>query len=143
MLLTIWETEWMSYILMALALGISGLITYAFTLLNTWLSTKIKNAKVKEVLRLVTDTIQSVVQSIQQTFVSTLKANGKFDKEAQKEALAKAIEQIKLMVSEEAKALIEELYGDFETWITMQVESMVGVMFNHTENSVTIKTINE
>ena len=91
MLLSIMEQEWFQIILGALSLGVAGLITWAFTMFQAWLNSKIKNEKLRAVLDAALDVIQKSVLAIQQTFVEQLKKDGKFDKEAQKEALKKSV----------------------------------------------------
>jgi hypothetical protein len=125
MLLSIMEQEWFQIILGALALGVAGLITWAFTIFQAWLNTKIKNEKLRAVLDAVLDIIQKSVLAIQQTFVEQLKKDGKFDKEKQQEALKKAVDLALSNISAEAKKILEENFGNLEDWLTMQIEALV------------------
>jgi hypothetical protein len=125
MLLSIMEQEWFQIILGALALGVAGLITWAFTIFQAWLNTKIKNEKLRAVLDAVLDIVQKSVLAIQQTFVEQLKKDGKFDKEKQQEALKKAVDLALSNISAEAKKILEENFGNLEDWLTMQIEALV------------------
>jgi len=141
--LSIWETEWMSYIFMAFAMGVAGLITYGFTLFNAWLKTKIKNEKMKKLLSAMTTIIESAVQSVQQSFVSQLKKDGKFDKEAQKQALNLAIMKVKHKVTAETQLAIAEFFGDFDEFIEDQIEAYIGLWLEHESISSTKHVIKE
>ncbi len=121
----------MQIILTAFAAGIAGLVTYGFTLLNAWIKSKIKNEKIRALLDVTLEVTESVVLSVQQTFVDQLKKDGKFDSAAQKEAFNMAFERAKAMISEEARVTLESLYGDFNTWLTVQIEALVQSMFVH------------
>jgi uncharacterized protein YycO len=125
MLLSIMEQEWFQIILGALALGVAGLITWAFTIFQAWLNTKIKNENLRAVLDAVLDIVQKSVLAIQQTFVEQLKKDGKFDKEKQQEALKKAVDLALSNISAEAKKILEENFGNLEDWLTMQIEALV------------------
>ena len=69
--------------------------------------------------------IGNVVLTVSQTYVDTLKSNGSFTKEAQEEAKNKAIEIANKLITEESKNAIIILYGDFDVYISTQIESFV------------------
>lgn len=136
MLLSIMEQEWFQIILGALSLGVAGLITWAFTMFQAWLNSKIKNEKLRAVLDAALDVIQKSVLAIQQTFVEQLKKDGKFDKEAQKEALKKSVNLALANLSDEAKKILEENFGNLEEWLTMQIEALVLKLPGHSRDTV-------
>lgn len=138
MLLSIMEQEWFQIILGALSLGVAGLITWAFTMFQAWLNSKIKNEKLKSVLDVALDVIQKSVLAIQQTFVEQLKKDGKFDKEAQKEALRKSINLALANLSDEAKKILEENFGNLEDWLIMQIEAIVSQLPGHSRDQVIV-----
>lgn len=138
MILTIWETQWMQIVLTALATGFAGLVTYAFTLLNAWLKTKIKNEKLQKLIEVMSSVIETAVQSVFQTFVSQLKTDGKFDKEAQKKALEMTITKAKANITAEARAEIEEFFGDFDAWLEDQIEAYISLALPHKSDSVIV-----
>ena len=139
MLLNILEQEWFTIVLKALAIGLAGLITWAFTLFQAWLNTKIKNEKLKAVLDAALEIIQKSVLAIQQSFVSQLKNDGKFDEDKQKEAFRKAYQLAITSISDESKKLIEANFGDLEQWLTTQIEAFVGSLSGHSENQTRIE----
>ena len=69
--------------------------------------------------------VEQAVLYVMQTYVDSLKAAGKFDKEAQAEALLKAKEAASELISGEAQSIIEEAYGDFDTWLSTRIEQTV------------------
>jgi hypothetical protein len=124
-LVAFYETEWFGIIMTAIAMGIAGLITWCFAALQAWLKTKVKNEKLQKVLSAVLDAIRAAVLSVQQTFVAQLKKDGKFDAEKQKEALHMALDSSMKMLSDEAKVILKETFGDVELWMTTQIEALV------------------
>lgn len=138
MLLSIMEQEWFQIILGALSLGVAGLITWAFTMFQAWLNSKIKNEKLRAVLDVALDVVQKSVLAIQQTFVEQLKKDGKFDKEAQKEALRKSINLALANLSDEAKKILEENFGNLEDWLIMQIEALVLKLPGHSRDQVIV-----
>lgn len=119
------EQAWFNGILVAVGVGVSALIAWGFATFQAWLSSKIKNEKVKQVSMFMLDLIQDVVSYVTQTFVEQLKKDGKFDKAAQEQALALALERVKANMTTEAHKVLEELYGDVDTWLTTQVEAII------------------
>lgn len=86
---------------------------------------KIKNEKVQIVLGQVTDVITSTVQTTTSTYVKELKANNLFDADAQKEAFKRTYEAVTKQLTDDAKKIIIETYGDVETYLTNQIEQKV------------------
>jgi len=140
MLLSIFEQEWFQVILGAIALGIAGIITWAFKLFQVWLSSKIKNEKVRAAVIAVTEVVEKSVLSIQQTFVDQLKKDGKFDKDKQTEALNKAINLAISLISEETKRVITENFGSFEELLLTQIEAFVLKLPGHSRDSVIVSS---
>lgn len=124
-LVSILEQEWFGIILASLATGIAGIITYMLSLVLAWLSGKVKDEKIKRILNITHDLIASSVNAVQQTMVSQLKKDGKFDKEAQKRAFEKVMLEVKENTSQETKKIITEVFGDFDMWLSNQIESLI------------------
>ena len=64
---------------------------------------------------------------VNQVYTDALKAENKFDKESQKTAFNRAYEEAANMISAEAKNLIETLYGSFDRWLRVKIESSVNM----------------
>ena len=86
---------------------------------------KVKNEKVQLILGQVTDMITSAVQTTTSTYVKELKANNLFDANAQKEAFKRTYEAVIKQLTNDAKKIIAETYGDVETYLTNQIERKV------------------
>ena len=112
-------------ILIALGTGLAALVTWGFTMLQAWLSKKIKDDKLRLISNTVLDLIRDSVLFVNQTIVEQLKKDGKFDAEAQHLALSKALERVKANLTKESLAILTELYGDVETWLQTQIEAFV------------------
>lgn len=122
MLLSIFQNE---HVINALGLVLAGIITYAFALFRAWLTTKIKNEKLRTAVEKATKVAEASMLLIQQTFVDQLKKDGKFSKEKQLIALEKAKLQARKLITDETKKIIEENYGPFEDWLEVQIEALI------------------
>lgn len=84
-----------------------------------------ENELIDKYVGIAADTISACVLATNQTYVDTLKAQGKFDAEAQKEAFQKTADAVKTLLSDEAKTILSEAFGDLEVYITTQIEASV------------------
>lgn len=94
-------------------------------------STIIEEAAKDEATRkLVTDALSGVMDAVfyvNQTFVDILKAKGEFTEEAWETARKKAYNTALLTISEEAKKVITQIYGSFDQWLQLKIESSVNM----------------
>lgn len=67
----------------------------------------------------------SSVQTITQTYVESLKKENAFTEEAQKEAFNKCLTLIKDQLTPELTEYIKNNFGDMETYLKTQIESMI------------------
>lgn len=114
------------YILITAAVPV--LITYVCKFLYAkWTESKvnIKNEQIQGTLDKVTNMVLDVVQATNQTFVDSLKKNGEFTKEAAIEAFNKSKETVVKMLSDDAVAIITEVYGDIDVYLDTLIESLV------------------
>ena len=110
--------------------AIPVIVTYVVKTLKAHIEAKIadvNNKDVAEYLTQICDIISQVVTSTTQTYVDALKAQGKFDANAQKQAFEKTKTAILSMLSEEARDLLEKLYGDVDTWLETKIEQEVKI----------------
>lgn len=125
----LFEQEWFVNLLgilaTAIGAGLSTLIGLWFKRLADNVKAKTDNEKVSEVLHRALNLVQDAVLTVQQTFTEQLKKDGKFDKEQQKIALQKAMDIILANLTEEAKDILNEIYGDIYKWLEVQVESTI------------------
>lgn len=101
------------------------LITFLGVKLTQWLNTKIKGEKERNLLTKITEIITNNVASTFQTFVESLKKENKFDLNVQAQALRKTKESIFNELSDEAIQYIDNNFGDFNEWITTQIEATI------------------
>lgn len=71
--------------------------------------------------------VMDAVLYVNQVYTDSLKASGKFDKAAQEEAFNRAYAEAMNMISDEAKKVIEGLYGSFDKWLQIKIESSVNM----------------
>lgn len=89
------------------------------------LSASIKDRTAQKYVNMACSAALQAVEYTTQTYVDALKASGQFTKEAQVEALTKAKTVAESMITEDAKKIIAEAYGDFDVWIYTKIEQLV------------------
>lgn len=130
-LFNIWTQDWFQTIIGAVAVGLAALIGLAFNKLIKFLEQKGLDTKYARVLASVSKLIQDAVLMVNQTFVSQLKKDGTFLPEKQKEALVLATEAVVANLTEEARTVLSEVYGDVNAWIIVQIEAIINKMLPH------------
>ncbi len=69
--------------------------------------------------------VMDAVLYVNQVYTDSLKVSGTFDREAQDKAYNRAYAEAMLMISEETKKIIGELYGSFDHWLQQKIEASV------------------
>lgn len=108
--------------------AIPVLVTFLVKLLKAkadQTTTKISNDLARQYLQEAIDAVLQAVTYVSQTYVDSLKKQGKFDAEAQKKAFSTAKEIALQLLTEDAKNLITELYGDITVWLDTKIEQTV------------------
>lgn len=86
--------------------------------------------KNEDMSNLVKDALADVMDAVlyvNQTYTDALKKQGEFTKEAQEEAFNLAYTEAMNMISDGAKKVIEEMYGSFDKWLALKIESSVNM----------------
>lgn len=107
------------------------LITWCGTELVKYIQTKTNNVKANEYLTMAANIVTNAVKAVFQTYVESLKKNGTFTKEAQDEALRQARDAVKRQINDDVRNYITTNYGDFNNWLTSQIESTINTLKNH------------
>ena len=127
-------SELINYVLyVVLTVIIPVVATYVVNLIKA----KIKESNVIEeatknenMSNLVKDALSDVMDAVlyvNQIYTDSLKASGKFDEQAQKEAFNRAYIEAMNMISDSAKEVITEMYGSFDKWLKLKIESSVNM----------------
>lgn len=114
------------YILITAAVPV--LTTYICKFLyEKWSSNKqvVNNQHIQDILDQVISMALTCVVAVNQTFVDELKKKGEFNTEAAKEAFGMCKTMAMKMLSEEAKKIIQNTYGDVDTYLDTLIESLV------------------
>lgn len=74
---------------------------------------------------IVEDAIVKSVLMTNQIFVDKLKGENLFNEAAQKEAFNMTKDQVLAIITDSQKSLIESAVGDFDKWLTAQIEAYV------------------
>lgn len=112
-------------IILPLATALIGLLIAWLNQKRTELGAKIKDSTAKKYYDLATTAVLQAVQHTTQTYVDNLKSTGAFSKDAQIEAFERSKLLATAMISQSAKEIISEAYGDFDTWLATQIEATV------------------
>jgi hypothetical protein len=113
--------------------AIPVLVTYLVKFLKAkadQATVKIDNELIKIYLNEATDAVLQAVTYTAQTYVDSLKKQGKFDKEAQEQAFNTAKDVALKLLTEEAKRMITDLYGDLTVWLDTKIEQTVNEQKN-------------
>ena len=86
-----------------------------------------KNEDLSKIVDGALSDVMDAILYINQIYVDSLKSSGKFDKKAQAEAFNRAYVEAMNMISDEAKKVIEQLYGSFDKWLKLKIESSVNM----------------
>lgn len=108
--------------------AIPVLVTFLVKLLKAkadQTTTKINNELARQYLQEAIDAVLQAVTYVSQTYVDSLKKQGKFDAEAQKKAFTTAKDIALQLLTEDAKNLITDLYGDLTVWLDTKIEQTV------------------
>ena len=86
-----------------------------------------KNEDLSKIVEGALSDVMDAVLYVNQIYTDSLKASGKFDKAAQEEAFNRAYVEAMNMISEEAQKVITQLYGSFDKWLRLKIESSVNI----------------
>lgn len=127
-------SEVLNYILyVILTVILPVMATYVVNLIKA----KIKESNViadathnENLSKIIENTLSDVMDAvlyINQIYVDALKSSGKFDKDAQKNAFNRAYVEAMNMISDESKKIIEQVYGSFDKWLKLKIETSVNM----------------
>ncbi len=86
-----------------------------------------ENENLNHIMKEALASVMDAVLYVNQTYTDTLKNKGEFDKTAQKEAFDKAYSAASNMIAVKSKNIICDLYGSFDQWLRLAVESSVNM----------------
>lgn len=109
----------------AIGIVITGLATWATTILVQWLNSKIKNRELAEFAEMVLVVTTDAVKATYQCYVESLKGTDAWTEEAQEQALKQALNMILTELSEGAIKYIQETHGDVQTYLHTLIHSIL------------------
>lgn len=104
---------------------------------------KINNELARQYLQEAIDSVLQAVTYTSQTYVDSLKTQGRFDVDAQKVAFATAKEVALALLTNEAKKMIADLYGDINVWLDTKIEQTVKEQKTFTIGTAVLEPIKE
>lgn len=118
-------TQLFEIVLIPLAIAITKFLIGFLAAKRDEIKSRTENDLAKKYIDMITDTITRCVIATNQTYVDTLKKQGSFDKEAQSLAFDMTYHAVVQILSEDAKAYIEETTGDMKIYLTQLIEAEV------------------
>ena len=106
------------------------LISTAGTQLIKFINSKIKNNELAKQLATATTIVTNAVRVVFQTFVDTLKKNLIFDFFVFFYLLTRTKNIAGSQITEDTKSYIEDNYGDFNNWLTIQIQATIDLLKN-------------
>ncbi len=116
---------------------LTAIVPVVIVFIANFINAKIKESNIianatknEDLTKLVEGALSDVMDAVlyvNQVYTDSLKANGTFDKTAQQEAFNRAYVESINMISFEAKKAIEKLYGSFDKWLQIKIESSVNM----------------
>lgn len=86
-----------------------------------------KNENVSNLIKEALNNVMDAVLYVNQTFTDSLKKKGEFNEEAWEEAKKKAYNAALETISEESKNAVIMMYGSFDKWLQLKIESSVNL----------------
>ena len=86
-----------------------------------------QNENITKIIENALSDVLDAVLYINQIYVDALKSSGKLDKDAQKNAFNRAYTEALNMISEESQKVIEQVYGSFDKWLMLKIETSVNM----------------
>ena len=86
-----------------------------------------KNEDLSTIVEGALSDVMDAVLYVNQVYTDSLKASGKFDKAAQEEAFNRAYTEAMNLISDETKKVITQVYGSFDKWLQLKIESSVNM----------------
>lgn len=127
--------ELMEIIFSAIGVIITGLASWATTILVKWLNTKIKNKELASFSEMVVTIVTNAVKCTYQSYVEGIKGTDQWTKEAQEKALQLALETAKKELTTNAVKYIENQHGDIDNYIKTLIESILYDLKNTNKNN--------
>ena len=116
---------------------LTAIVPVVIVFIANFINAKIKESNIianatknEDLTKLVEGALSDVMDAVlyvNQVYTDSLKSNGTFDKTAQQEAFNRAYVESINMISFEAKKAIEKLYGSFDKWLQIKIESTVNM----------------
>ncbi len=92
---------------------------------SNMIASAVRNEDLSGIIEGALSDVMDAVLYVNQVYVDSLKSSGRFDQAAQEEAFNKAYAKAMGMISSEAKKAIGQLYGSFDKWLKLKIESSV------------------
>lgn len=115
----------MTAVVLPILVAISGYLIAYLRKKAAEVATNIEDQTIRYYIEEANEVVLQAVDTLFQTYVNDLKAKGQFTKEAQLEAFNRAKDITLQLLSNEAKEILVEIYGDFDLWIKTKIEQLV------------------
>jgi len=114
----------LQYLLPAIG-ALTGLLVIGINAFGESIKAKMKDRWLDKYIDRATDMIETAVIAVNQTYTDAIKNTDAWTPEAQAKAFQMAKEQAILIMGENARKAIKDLYGDMDAWVSAKVEMYV------------------
>lgn len=114
--------DWNDLLVKIIMAVVGAALTALSTMATAFITTKIKNEKLKALLSGALTIVQDGVNYTYQTFVEEIKGTDGWTEEAKNAAVEKALAYIKTNLSAQAQEYVKSVYGDVDVWAREQIE---------------------
>ena len=121
------QNQVLEIVLVPILTVITGFIVAFLKAKSQEIMNRVNNDKVRKYIVMLEDMVCNAVTATNQTYVEALKKEGRFDAEAQQVAFDTTKKAVLLMLTDEAKTILSEVYTDLENFINTLIEAQVNI----------------
>ena len=116
---------WENIVTQVVLWALGGIFSVVGGFIIKFISTKIKDEKIRKIVLGAVDIVGDGVKFTYQTYVESLKGTNFWDADAKEKAMQKTISYAENTMSQQAKDYIAANYGDLKEWIKQQAEIQI------------------
>lgn len=117
--------DWINLITTTVELILVPLLFWGLSILSNFIKSKVKSARLEELIVLVDGSIRAAVSETQQTFVDELKKAGEFTPDKASEAALRALNRAKVIMGERGQEVLDKLTINVNEYIRAKIEEYV------------------
>lgn len=117
--------NWTDLIISAISIIVTGLATWAMSIITKWLNDRLANKKSLKYANDILEIVTTSVKKTYQTYVESIKGTDAWTKEAQQKALEMALNTAEESINMEMAQYIATNYGDVNNYLTDLIHAVL------------------